>query len=208
MKYDETMQVREQMSALADGQLQGDAFAQAMAHAAQDPEAAATWHCYHLVGDVLRAPDLQIDAAHDSAFLARLRQSLAAEPAPLRTVVTPDLIAEKQINTTATRQFDVKNAANDQLWRWKMVAGVASVAAVGVLAWTVGGSLWSNPQGGPVLAQTPASSQVLVASPNGVVLRDQRLDDMLAAHRQLGATSALQMPAGFLRNATFEGAAR
>jgi len=31
---------------------------------------------------------------------------------------------------------------------------------------------------------------------------------LLAAHRQSGASSALQMSAGFLRNATFEGASR
>ncbi len=37
------------------------------------------------------------------------------------------------------------------------------------------------------------------------MIRDPRLDEFLAAHRQLGGASALQMPAGFLRNATFEG---
>jgi sigma-E factor negative regulatory protein RseA len=30
----------------------------------------------------------------------------------------------------------------------------------------------------------------------------------MAAHRQFGGTSALQMPTGFLRNATFEESAR
>jgi len=37
-----------------------------------------------------------------------------------------------------------------------------------------------------------------------VMLRDPRLDELLQAHKQFGSTSALQMPAGFLRNATFE----
>jgi len=37
-----------------------------------------------------------------------------------------------------------------------------------------------------------------------VMLRDPRLDALLAAHRQFGGTSALQMPSGFLRNATFD----
>jgi sigma-E factor negative regulatory protein RseA len=41
------------------------------------------------------------------------------------------------------------------------------------------------------------------------MIRDPRLDEMLAAHRQLGGgASALQTPAGFLRNATFEGPVR
>ena len=39
------------------------------------------------------------------------------------------------------------------------------------------------------------------------MLRDPRLDELLAAHRQLGG-AALQMPSGFLRNATFEGPGR
>ena len=41
-----------------------------------------------------------------------------------------------------------------------------------------------------------------------VMIRDPRLDELLAAHRQTGGTTALQMPAGFLRNATFEAPAR
>ena len=40
------------------------------------------------------------------------------------------------------------------------------------------------------------------------MLRDARLDELLAAHKQFGGISALQMPAGFLRNATFENPAR
>jgi sigma-E factor negative regulatory protein RseA len=47
---------------------------------------------------------------------------------------------------------------------------------------------------------------VAVAGNEGqqVMIRDPRLDELLAAHKQFGSTSALQMPAGFLRNATFE----
>jgi sigma-E factor negative regulatory protein RseA len=40
------------------------------------------------------------------------------------------------------------------------------------------------------------------------MIRDPRLDALLAAHRQFGGTSALQMPSGFLRNATFEESSR
>jgi sigma-E factor negative regulatory protein RseA len=36
------------------------------------------------------------------------------------------------------------------------------------------------------------------------MVRDARLEELLAAHRQLGSNSALQLPSGFLRNATFE----
>jgi sigma-E factor negative regulatory protein RseA len=40
------------------------------------------------------------------------------------------------------------------------------------------------------------------------MIRDARLDQLLAAHRQFGSATALQTSGGFLRNATFEGPAR
>jgi sigma-E factor negative regulatory protein RseA len=40
------------------------------------------------------------------------------------------------------------------------------------------------------------------------MIRDPQLDEFMAAHRQLGGASMLQMPAGLVRNATFEGPAR
>ncbi|MOA28872.1 hypothetical protein D3C78_1498490 [compost metagenome] len=36
-----------------------------------------------------------------------------------------------------------------------------------------------------------------------VMLRDPRLDELLAAQRQYSSAAALQMPANFLRNANF-----
>ena len=48
-------------------------------------------------------------------------------------------------------------------------------------------------------------SMIAVAENEGqqVMIRDPRLDELLAAHNQFGSTSALQMPAGFLRNDNF-----
>jgi sigma-E factor negative regulatory protein RseA len=40
------------------------------------------------------------------------------------------------------------------------------------------------------------------------MIRNRELDALMAAHRQSGGSSALQNPSGFLRNATFDGAAR
>ena len=66
--------------------------------------------------------------------------------------------------------------------------------------------------GQPQLALVPAQpAQATLASAGNepqVMIRDPRLDELLAAHKQFGGTSALQMPAGFLRNATFEGGGR
>lgn len=192
---------REQLSALADGQLEGEELSDALAWASQD-QGLATWELYHMVGDVLRSSDLAKPS--DSAFLARLRVELASE-----TVSRPAVpAAQPVVGVVATA--GQTEAANASVFRWKMVAGFASLAAVAAIGWT---SLVSLQEGGTPgaagqLAAAPDRSApvVAVADSDGqqVMLRDPRLDELLAAHKQFGSTSALQMPAGFLRNATFE----
>jgi sigma-E factor negative regulatory protein RseA len=49
----------------------------------------------------------------------------------------------------------------------------------------------------------PAVFQAVVTE-RGVMLRDPQIEEFMAAHRQHGSLSALQMPAGFLRNATYD----
>lgn len=184
------IEMREMMSALADGQLDGDAFARGMAVAAADPEAMATWHSYHVIGDVLRSADLARSTPADE-FMSRLREQLRQEP------VAPALAA----TALTTVVPPVAAAANDTSFRWKVAAGVASVAAVAAIGWTV----WSgSPAGaGPQLAGVPPGT-VLAGTERGPMIRDPQLDELLAAHRQFGGASALQTPAGFLRNATFD----
>ena len=99
-------------------------------------------------------------------------------------------------------------AANDN-W-WKVLAGVASVAALGAVAWNL---FSAQPAAQPQLAAVPAvpvAPAVAQADPRAqpAMIRDPRLDQLLAAHRQLGGAGALQTPSGFLRNATYEGPAR
>ncbi len=203
---------REQISALADGQLHGDAFADAV-RCAGDDEGMATWQLYHLVGDVLRSNELA--RADGNALLSRVRDQLAQE-APLQRPAV--LVQDPAVAVVAHAQLP---AANASVFRWKMVAGVASLAAVAAIGWSSvgvlqGGSGASGAQmaavGAPVIqamqAPQPAvqpGPMVAVADSEGqqVMIRDPRLDELLAAHKQFGSTSALQMPAGFLRNATF-----
>lgn len=194
---------REQLSALADGQLQGEALAQALEFAEQE-EGMATWKMYHLVGDVLRSPELA-RPADDGAFLRRLQQQLALEPSPLRAA------PERWAPVAVSPERAATEAANAPFFGWKMVAGFASLAVVAAVGWNA----WSDIQGagiGAQLAAAPAAVQTAVAEAEGgaapVMIRDPRLDELLAAHKQFGGTSALQMPAGFLRNATFEAPAR
>lgn len=77
------------------------------------------------------------------------------------------------------------------------------MAAVAAIAWNAGTGLLASPVASQ-LAQTNNTSQVLVVSEQGTMVRDARMQALLAAHQQFGGISALQMPSGFLRNATFE----
>lgn len=190
----EQMQTQELISALADGQLRGDAFARGVELAASDPAAREAWQAYHLIGDVLRSGELAV-ASSPSAFLERLQRRLRDEP-PLVPGVMPDPAAPPRR----------EEAANDGSFRWKLVAGFASVAAVGAMAWSLVGGLPGKPASAE-LAKAPEGS-VLTAGERGVMIRNPQLDELLAAHRRLGGASALQMSTGFVRNATFEAPGR
>jgi sigma-E factor negative regulatory protein RseA len=189
-----SIQTSELMSALADGQLGGDELAAALDASRHDRSAVVAWDTYHLIGDALRSPALRAKGA-DMAFLARLNQRLARE-VPVGSNFHP------AAPVVGAVQAPVHEAANDSDFRWKLVAGFASLAAVAAIAWNASGLL--TPGSAPQLAQAPLSQQVVVASPQGPMVRDARLEELLAAHKQLGGTSALQEPSGFLRNATFE----
>lgn len=202
---DQQMDDRERISALADGQLQGEEFERAMQAAGADRAMLAAWHSYHLIGDALRSSDLA-GGTPAPQFLGRLSARLAQEPLPR---AQPAPAAALPVRSPAVP------AANDGSFRWKMVAGMASVAAFAAVGWSVMGAGGAQPgaaqpqlASAPQLAPGAAPGSVLARSEPGIMIRDPRLDEMLAAHRQLGGASALQSPAGFLRNATFESPAR
>ena len=199
----------ERLSALADGELMQEEFPALFQACAQDSGAFGSWNTYHVIGEVLRSPGSTVQSA-DFAFLARLNQQLAKEPSfgtgprPLAPLAGVD-----SIHTSVSVVGEHRGpASNDGNFRWKMVAGFGCAAAVSAIAWSVTGLML--PAAGPQLAQLGASAggaapqQVVVASPQGLMVRDARLEELLAAHKQLGATSALPVPSGFLRNATFE----
>ena len=194
------LKMNEQLSALADGQLQGHELDQALSFAAQG-RGRETWQVYHLVGDVLRSPELA-HSSDSAAFLSRLHQSLAQEP----------LLARPTLTGTEPEQSNSRQkAANASVFRWKMVAGVASLAAVSVMGWNALSHVRDADNAPRLAAAQPAATQQVMVG-NGqdaqVMLRDPRLDELLAAHKQYGGATALQMPAGFLRNATFESPSR
>ena len=192
-----TTQNLELISALADGQLAGEDFAAVLAICEADEQALESWNAYHLIGDVLRSPGLTPQTSN-AAFLTRLRTRLAQEPAIDAAAFTA-ISAVKPAALMGTG----REASNDSSFRWKLVAGFVSLAAVVAVAWNAGSGLLT-PSVAPQLARSEAPQQVLVMSEQGPVVRDARLQELLAEHKQFGGTSALQMPSGFLRNATFE----
>jgi len=184
----EKMDNQELISALADGQLRGDALVRGVELAAGEAAGRETWRTYHLIGDVLRT-GRAVPGTEPEVFLARMRERLQQEPA----VAAP-------VPMHAPTRTD-RPAAND--WLWKLIAGVASFAAVAAVGWNMWGAAGT---GQPQLAAAPAA--VVPVAGTATMIRDPRLDQLLAAHRQFGGAGALQTPSGFLRNATFEGPAR
>jgi sigma-E factor negative regulatory protein RseA len=203
-----TLSNLEKLSALRDGQL-GAADALALVRASlADERLVHEWRSICVVGDVLRAEQSQISAA----MLSNATPNSALSQPALQPVM----------------HAAPAEAANDGVFRWKMVAGVAAFAAVGSLVWGLMGKTSPDLQGGAVLASAPAqqaspaqaqqgsvqtvnatavpNSPGLVAvqaSPEApVMIRDPRLDELLAAHKQFGGVSALQQPAGSLRSAS------
>jgi sigma-E factor negative regulatory protein RseA len=217
---------REQVSALADGDLREDEFAQVIERVCSDDDLRATWRTYHLVGDILRS-GAHSACSDTSKFLSRLQSRLAADPSS----------AELAPYTEAPVLHRAE-AANEPVFRWKLVAGAASLAAAAAIGWNwIGGGnaapvtaevaqeqsqqqqqrQQQQPQvSGSILAASGSSGRapsalapMRVVVGNGapqVMLRDPRLDQLLEAHQQAGGAS--QMPSGFLRNATFDGPSR
>jgi sigma-E factor negative regulatory protein RseA len=201
------IQMQEMISALADGQLRGEPLERVIQTVATDPQARTTWHTYHLIGDVLRTGELPTGTAPAkflAGFQVRLEQERARDMVEEAAgTLEPAAVAAQLPLAVGPRP----EAANDSSFRWKLVAGFASLAAVAAIGWTAIGDL-ARPQQ-PQLAAAGAPAAVAQAGRPPVMIRDPRLDEMLAAHRQLGGgASALQTPAGFLRNATFEAPAR
>jgi len=200
---------RELISALADGELRDDEFARALAWAGDADDARLSWHAYHWVGEVLRTGEASA-SAHDTDFVQRLRRRLQQEPHHAQGPSATVLMASSALLMKVDGIKSSKNrAVNDALFRWKALAGVASVALTALIGWQVAGG-WGEPTGAGALAQQPETTlqQALIAGEPQLMIRDRQLDALLAAHKQFGGTSALQMPTGFLRNATFEGDAR
>lgn len=209
---DRQLENRELVSDLIDGQLDSAELARALAQLDGDDDALQSWDAYHLSREVLRGEWDDTEApGHALApdFMARLRVRLQDE------VIEPPVLPLAPVIPPLQIQVPRQEAANQPVFRWRMVAGLATVTAVAAVGWALLSSQAPIGAAAPQLAQAPelrsGHVQQAVALSSGeraVMLRDPRLDELLAAHKQAGGSSALQMPTGFLRNATFEGEGR
>lgn len=212
----------EALSALADGELDAEQLPGLFSTLDQrQPEAMASWHAYQLIGDVLRGEPPLASLVRPSDFLAGVRGRLEQEASPLHLMPRANPKGETRYLAAPSAP-----AANDAVFRWKLVAGLASLAAVMAVSWSV---LSSTPRGvggdaSPQIAAVPAGSApalpastkssdpaataVVVNTGQGTLIRDARLEQLLAEHRQNGGMSALQNPTGFIRNATYESEGR
>lgn len=206
-----TAAVRENVSALMDGDLRDLAEAGALEGLLADAQVLQTWHTYQVVGDVLRSAELA-PSRDELAFLRRLELRLEQEPRRPQAMAVEAAEQMPGVAAPAENTVPDRPAANMAVFRWKMLATAACVALVGVVGlqlWSLGGARNDSQMAAARSVAVPSTPEVVVAdSAAGTMLRDPRLDELMAAHRQLGGHSALQVPAGFLRNATYEGAGR
>lgn len=213
--------VRQQLSCLVDGELDA-AELDALLSATAPDEVSACWQAYQVIGDVLRAPELAA-CGRDPQWLEQFRQRLQAE-AGAPALPATDVAPKRHVDPALAQQ----PAANDGVFRWKMVAGLASFAAVAAVGWNLFGTL--QPASAPdaaVLAQNEISepapetrnvawNQGRVPSrfwspaqpPYTMVLRNPELDRMLAQQAGSNPDPAVQRASEFFRNAGYEGMER
>lgn len=216
MKDMHEVSARQSLSALVDGETDAQSAAALSDLWRDDAEARACWHRYQLIGDVMRSEELAGRGA-DAAFLGRLRTALQQEPVVLAPAARSAV--------TLPRRRAVR--------RWAPPAAVAAgfLAVAGALTVM---RTEAPPAAAPQLAAAPAIEPVRAvaasaaaelpsaAAPaqvahaeqpepvergSGRLVRDARLDRYLAAHQQFGGSSALGVPSGFMRSATYEGPA-
>ena len=169
------------LSSLMDAELAPASLAMALSHWRDDSETRATWHAYHLIGDVMRSTDLAHPPARDEDFLRGLRTRLASEPVPLAPMALGSSPADGADARAALRS-DPAVAANGRWWMAPVAvaAGFVAVAALLVVTRVVG----VNPNDGSQMAANAGVTPNALAGAEPV--RPNALDPYLEAHRSLG----------------------
>jgi sigma-E factor negative regulatory protein RseA len=186
---------REQISAFADGEL-ADQHADVVLAAMHKEDGRADWELYHQIGDVLRSDDMDVKLS--AGFAARMAARLEMEP----TIVAPAPSVH-----SSTIAAPVAAPAARPIKRWAM-PGMVAAAAMATVAFITTPQLMvatkSAPSGPGTTAVASADGQVAVVSanaPEGVVLRDPRINEYLLAHQRF--SPSVYSTAQYARSATF-----
>lgn len=184
----ESFAVQEYWSALHDGELSEAQAAALVSACLADESLMLQWRSMSLISHVMHAQQ-------GSLVIQQVQPVIAAQP------------------SLTQEPARVQEAANDGVFRWKMLASVAALAAVGSLSWALLGapsdkaglaqnSVMAQNQNAPVLVPGQGLIAVggQVAGQEITMIRNPRLDELLLAHKQFGGVSALQQPAGSLRS--------
>lgn len=216
---------REQISALADGELV-DAHVNMALAVLRQPDEQATWDLYHQIGDVMRSEEMAFSLS--DGFAAKMSARLDAEP----TIIAP------QLTTTAAEQIIVPVTVHDatasnvvslastrkRFVRRFVMPGAAAAAAIVAVVLVTGQQqsttvvrVASAPA--PVVSTTATavvpSAITTVASSSapqgaasisslaqqGEVARDPRIDDYLLAHQRF--SPSMYSSTQYARSAAF-----
>lgn len=210
---------REQISALADGELV-DAHVNVALAVLRQPEEQVTWDLYHQIGDVMRSEEMAFSLS--DGFAAKMSARLDAEP----TIIAP------QLTTTAAEQIIVPVAVNDatasnvvslasarkRFVRRFVMPGAAAAAAIVAVVLVTGQQQSTTLASAPAVttaivpsaittvaaassAQQGGVAQISSLSQQGEVARDPRIDDYLLAHQRF--SPSMYSSAQYARSAAF-----
>jgi sigma-E factor negative regulatory protein RseA len=168
--------MKEKLSAIIDGELEGDVY-EHLGRLRADPELRAAWDTYHLIGDSLRGhPSPEIA----SRVISRLRDE-------------PTVLAPPRARGAAKRIG------------WYGMYAAASMAAVAVVAWTAFPDWHSGPQlAGNTAATSVATSSEIPAENLVVSLPSADVENYLLAHQPYSHVSAMQGVAPYVRSVAEE----
>ena len=140
---------RERLSALLDGELESASVVHVCGHWRENAESRATWHAYHLIGDVLRSDDLASHPVRDAGFLDALRVRLAEEPVVLAPRSPAQPIQVDAVPVSATRRR--------RAWLAPSAVAAGFVAVAGVLTLTRPSTVTDVPSTPLAIATVPAA---------------------------------------------------
>jgi sigma-E factor negative regulatory protein RseA len=131
--------MKEKLSALIDGEFEGEGLQAHLGRLRADPELRNAWDTYHLIGDALRG---HVSPEIAARVCSRLREE-------------PTVLAPRSHTRSAARRIG-----------WYGMYAAASAAAVAVVAWTAFPTWHSGPQpGGEIASAAAAPAESVVVLP-------------------------------------------